>query len=151
MEEKQVKDFDQVIRLLEDYKKEYGDLLVPRSYTTENGVHLGDIVHSMRSGRIKTSENEKAMLNKLGFVWKIRESSLPFEEVIKLLKEYREQYGNLLVPKSYIAENGIHLGDIVHSIRRGNRKTSEEEKEILDSIGFIWNKKNNFNGKKHVS
>ena len=141
MEEKQVKDFDQVIRLLEDYKKEYGDLLVPQSYTTESGVYLGKIVSSIRRGNRKTSEKEKAMLNNLGFVWKVKESPLAFEEVVKLLKEYKEQYGNLLVPYRYTTENGVHLGDIVNSIRSGNRKTSTEEKEMLDSIGFVWKAK----------
>ena len=141
MEEKQVKDFDQVIRLFEDYKKEYGDILVPERYTTKSGIKLGKIVKNIRNGKRKPSADEKAMLNDLGFVWKVKESSWAFEEVVKLLEEYKKKYGDLLVPRYYTTESGVYLGKIVSFIRSGKRKTSTEEKEMLDSIGFVWKAK----------
>jgi len=44
-----MKDFDQTIILLKEYKKRYGDCLVPKSYITEDGIHLGGIVTSIRN------------------------------------------------------------------------------------------------------
>ena len=61
-----------------------------------------------------------------------------FEEVVKLLEEYKKKYGDCLVPQSYVTENGACLGNIVHNIRTGSRQTSETEKEILNKLGFVW-------------
>ena len=47
-----------------------------------------------------------------------------FDQVIKLLQEYKEQHGNCLVSQAYVTEDGIRLGKIVSSIRSGNRKTN---------------------------
>ena len=133
-----MKDFNKVIQLLEEYKGQYGNLLVPYFYTTENGVKLGRIVSSIRDGHRRTSEEEKVVLNDLGFVWKVKERTFSFEEVLQLLEEYKEQHGNLLIPRNYITESGIALGIIVKSIRAGARKTSEEEKVMLNDLGFVW-------------
>ena len=129
--------FEEVVKLLEEYKKKHGDCLVPQSYVTENGVRLGRIVTSIRTGGRKTSETEKETLNKIGFVWKVY-SYISFGEVVKLIEEYKNKYGDCLVPAAYVTENGVRLGNIVSNIRTGNRKTSEVEKEILNKIGFVW-------------
>lgn len=133
--------FEEVVTLLEEYKEKNGDCLVPRHYITESGVRLGNIVQSIRTGGRKTSEAEKGILNKLGFIWKIY---LPFEEVATLLEEYKEKFGNCSVPFSYVTESGIQLGSIVNHIRCGGRKTSEAEKEILNKLGFVWNVAHSF-------
>ena len=134
----QMKDFEQIIWLLQNYKERNGDCLVPQSYISEDGIKLGRIVDSIRSGTRKTSKEEKAKLDGIGFVWKVRESSLSFKEVLSLLQNYKEQTGNCLVPQSYITEDGIKLGLIVSSIRSGNRKISEDQKAMLDGLGFVW-------------
>ena len=64
--------FDKVIELLEEYKNEYGDLLVPARYCTVDGINLGRIVSSIRKGARRTTAEEKAKLDELGFVWKVR-------------------------------------------------------------------------------
>lgn len=132
-----MRNFEKVIGLLKAYKEEHGDCLVPHSYITESGVHLGNIVNSLRSGSRKTTLEEREKLDSLGFVWSIKRR-FPFNEVVSLLKEYKEEYGDCLVPKSHITKNGIRLGSIVGSIRNGNRKTTPEQREILDSLGFAW-------------
>jgi len=133
-----MRNFEKVISLLEAYKKEHGDCLVPQAYITEEGVYLGRIVSSIRSGNRRTNVEEKAKLDSMGFVWKARESSFSFDEVIRLLIEYKEKHGDCLVPTSYVTENGIRLGTIVINIRRNTRRTNEEERAKLDSLGFVW-------------
>ena len=64
--------FDKVIELLEEYQNEHGDLLVPARYCTANGIKLGSIVSDIRRGGRKTTVEEKAKLDELGFVWKVR-------------------------------------------------------------------------------
>ncbi len=64
--------FDKVIELLEEYQNEHGDLFVPAKYCTANGIKLGSLVATIRSGLRKTTSEEKAKLDELGFVWKVR-------------------------------------------------------------------------------
>ena len=61
-----------------------------------------------------------------------------FDEVIKLLEEYKREYGDCLVPSKYCTADGVKLGNFVHNIRRGGRKTTLEEKARLDELGFVW-------------
>ena len=60
-----------------------------------------------------------------------------FDELVDLLKEYREEYGHCNVPQDYKVGQ-VNLGHIVSSIRSGNRKTTSDQKAMLDSIGFVW-------------
>ncbi len=129
--------FDEVVELLKEYKNEHGDLLVPDKYCTVDGIKLGNIVRSIRTGRRKTTAEEKEKLDEIGFVWKYREK-FSFDEVVELLKEYKNEHGNLLVPERYCTVDGIKLGHIVCDIRWGSRKITAEEKEKLDEIGFVW-------------
>ena len=64
--------FDKVITLLEEYKREYGDLLIPQRYCTKDGVKLGAIVKNLRYGTRKLTVEEKAKLDEIGFVWNVR-------------------------------------------------------------------------------
>ena len=57
-----------------------------------------------------------------------------YEELLR----YKNQYGNCLVPQNYRTENGIRLGGIVKTIRRGGRKLTKAEKERLNELGFVW-------------
>ena len=127
--------FDKVLELFKEYKEEHGNLLVPFNYVTADGVNLGKIVDRIRTGNRKTTAEEKNILNELGFVWNCYVS---FDEVLERFKDYKEEYGNLLVPKKYVTTDGTKLGGIVQSIRRGKRKTTVEEKAKLDELGFVW-------------
>ena len=90
----------------------------------------------------KTTTEEKAKLDTLGFVWKVREWAIPFEQIISLLEEYKAEHHHCNVPKNYKVGT-INLGQHVKSIRSGRRKTTPEQKAKLDSIGFVWKKQNN--------
>ena len=127
--------FDKVIELFEEYKKEYGDLLVPQKYVTANGINLGIVVSKIRTGRRKTTVEEKKRLDEIGFVWNCHVS---FAEVIELLEEYKNEHSDLLVPYRYCTADGIKLGSIVSNIRTGARKTTAEQKAKLAEIGFVW-------------
>ena len=129
--------FYKVIKLLEEYKNEHGDLFVPVRYCTADGVKVGLIVRNIRKGARKTTAEEKAMLGEMGFVWKCREK-FSFAEIIALLEEYKNEHGDLHVPYEYCTVDGIKLGSIVNNIRSGTRKTTAEEKAKLDELGFVW-------------
>ena len=128
---------DKVMELLEEYKKEYGDLDVPYSFCTVEGVKLGIIVSNIRGGVRKLTVEQKTRLDELGFVWE-RHMKYSFAKVIELLEEYKKEYGNLLVPAKYSTADGMKLGSIVRNIRIGARKTTAEQKVKLNQLGFVW-------------
>ncbi|MBO5142191.1 MAG: helicase associated domain-containing protein [Clostridia bacterium] len=130
--------FDKVVELLGEYKREHGSLCVPFRYVTTDGINLGHIVHSIRNEMRKTTEEEKNILNELGFVWKCFDV-LSFNEILELFKAYKEEHGDLLVPAKYCTVDGIKLGSIVQKIRVGHRKTTVEQKAKLNELGFAWN------------
>lgn len=129
--------FEKIVKLLIEYKEEHGDMLVPQKYVTSDGIKLGSLVVRIRQGDKKLTEEEKAKLNEIGFVWACN-IHLSFDELFKLLKEYRAKHGNLRVPTNYCTANGIKLGDAVRNTRAGRRKLSKEEKAKLNKLGFIW-------------
>ena len=63
---------------------------------------------------------------------------VPFEKVLELLEEYKREHGDLLVLEKHCSTDGIKLGGMVRTIRRGNRKITAEEKAKLDELGFVW-------------
>ena len=129
--------FEEIFKMLEEYQKEYGHCIVPQGHKTASGVSLGTIVNNIRAGVRNITDEEKVKLNSIGFAWKVHEK-IPFEEVIRLLEEYQEEYGHCIVPRTHKTLWGIPLGKIVHNIRTGRRNTTPEEKAKLDSIGFVW-------------
>lgn len=63
-----------------------------------------------------------------------------FDYVYELLVHYKAEKGNLEVPIA-CSYHGYNLGNCVHNIRNGRLKLSDEERDKLDSIGFIWRKR----------
>ncbi len=117
--------FDDFYQKLLEFKAEHGHLLIPQS------CRLGRQVGSVRRGIIKTTDEQKAMLNKIGFVWNAR--SINFDELYKELKKYKKEHGDLMVP-----QKGSALGQKVAHIRSGVIKLSPEQEKKIDKLGFIW-------------
>ena len=128
--------FEDVFRLLEEYKAEHGHLNISVDYKVGT-INLGKIVQGIRSGRRKTTNEQKVMLDSIGFVWKINESPASFEDVFRLLEEYKAEHGHINISEDYKVGT-INLGKIVQSIRNGHRKTTDGQKVLLESIGFVW-------------
>ena len=66
-------------------------------------------------------------------------SMLIFNKVFTKLEEYKKENGNLFIPQNFKCECGFRLGKYVSRLRSNWVVTSiEGVKERLDSIGFIW-------------
>lgn len=128
---------DKVMDLLEEYKKEYGDLNVPYRFCTVDGIKLGIIVSNIRGGVRKVTVEQKTRLDELGFVWDVV-TKLSFEEVIEMLKEYKREHGDLIVPQKYCTACGVKLGLIVARIRHNGNSLAFEKKVKLNELGFVW-------------
>jgi superfamily II DNA or RNA helicase/DNA-binding TFAR19-related protein (PDSD5 family) len=122
------------------YHQEHGNCDVPKSYITDTGFMLGSWAFRQRGNykNNKLSEERKERLEALGFVWDGNDHA--WEEGFRELCAYHQEHGNCDVPKSYITDTGFMLGSWASRQRHFLRKNklSEERKERLDALGFVW-------------
>ncbi len=135
-------DFDTFADELRIYKELFNDLLVPVMYVNKkSGYKLGFNVKCVRSGNIEMSEEQYSTLDKMGFVWETKKFDFDIfkSELLKYKNDPSNIKHDLLVPQAYAdEETGYKLGRTVGSVRSGNVRTDELQKQELDEIGFVW-------------
>ena len=89
----------------------------------------------------KLSEERKERLEALGFVWD--QLAAQWEEGFRELSAYHQEHGNCDVSQSHITDTGFKLGLWVSNQRQflKKNKLSEERKERLEALGFVWEPK----------
>ena len=137
--------FDTFISHLQEYKQKYDNLLVPQKYESADGYKLGkkvnDIRKAYKAGRLAQERIDQ--LNEMGFVWGIidrdRDRDGIFDTFISYLQEYKQEYGNLLVPNRY-ESGGYKLGRKVGHIRQDYKagRLTQEQIDQLNAMGFVW-------------
>jgi len=129
--------------LLEAYKDREGHCDVPASYITETGYKLGQWASVQRNGYKmgKISDERKQRLDKFGFVWD--PFAKKWEVGFRELSTYHQEHGNCAVPQSHITDTSFKLGLWVSNQRQFLKKNrlSEERKERLEALGFVWEPK----------
>ena len=125
------------------YYMQFGNLDVPISYVSPEGMALGRWVAHQKYAREKT-DNRKGtrltpkrirLLNKIGMLWKTESS---WEHRYKLAKQYLETHGNLNIPAKYKTEDGIWLGAWLYRQKRvikgretGEKLSAQQRKKLL--------------------
>mmetsp|Transcript_20126 Transcript_20126/g.30836 ORF Transcript_20126/g.30836 Transcript_20126/m.30836 type:complete len:419 (-) Transcript_20126:68-1324(-) len=139
------------LRELVAYRDQHGHCKVPQSW--KESPELGSWVKAQRDERTKYDGAKKSsltkerirILNEIGFVWKLRTS---WEDRYAGLLEYKRVHGDCKVPKNFTDDPG--LGKWVdrqrqnyRAMKRGkkanNTKITSERINKLESIGFVWN------------
>ncbi|MEU6720721.1 Helicase associated domain protein [Nonomuraea sp. NPDC046802] len=129
---------------LRKYKKKYGDLRVPRNFTTDDDLPypLGPIVNNLRGRRTagKLDDDYEAELTAEGMIWHVFDQD--FEQFLTDLKDYKKANGALEVPQKCRTPgpNGRRVGLQVPGYRSRQKKQdlSVDVIEALDTLGFIW-------------
>lgn len=117
---------------------------LPRGFTTEAGFGLGrwlELQRQIQAGEKpgRLTAEQAARLEKLGIAWKQRMEQA-WERGYAAAREYRGEYGNLMVPVRYREKNGFALGEwIVYNRQRflGNN-LSTDRVERLEALGMVW-------------
>lgn len=126
------------------YYFENGDLLVPFEYTTSSGYNLGIWISEQRSQykRNNLSPERIGLLNSIGMVWQVY-NGLTWDESYKKARNYFLTIGDLLVPQSYIDNDGFTLGIWISNqrLRYKSKESPLTDKQIdmLNEIGMVWN------------
>lgn len=94
------------IEALKSFKAQEGHTLVGQSYVTSDGFRLGRWVANIRQRAPFLKESQIKDLNEMGFCWN-KFKVLPWEDKRQLLLDYKNDHGDLLIPK------GRHL-DFMH-------------------------------------
>ena len=126
--------FERNFREAQKYFAAHGDLNVPTAYKTEEGFALGAWLSNLCVRRESLSEDKIARLDAIGMVWdKNRDRWYRnFAEV----KQYFDAHGEL--PTHQKTAEGVHLGQWLVSQRRKREKLTEEQQQLLKSVGFSF-------------
>ena len=117
------------------YAEENGDLLVPSSYVTEEGYHLGEWIVTQRvlhrNGQLSAARTLR--LEQLGMDWRGRNERC-WEENLKAAERYVAAHGQLDPP------GGSELARWVNRMRMRYRMglLSDEETAALERLGMVW-------------
>ena len=134
-----------------DYYEAHGDLKVAATETTDSGLRLGAWIASLRTYKKNgircayLSSERIAALEEIGMVWDVFDYL--WEENFAAAMRYYREYGDLDIPISYVAPNGLRVGAWIQKLkglRRGSwtgAELTQEQITRLDSIGMIWESK----------
>ncbi len=129
--------FSEVILALQKYYDTHDSHFIPLRYVDEDDCPLGRIAYDIRRGQRKTTKLQKKSLDEIGFCWVGEKKEYSFDEKIRLLKEYKDKYGDINVPQKYFTEEGVPLGEIVHLLRQ-RACIPKKYLEALNDLGFVW-------------
>ena len=120
------------------YKEEFGDCLVPMSFKSSQ-FNLGSWVNKQRLKKDKLTTERLDQLSELGFVWGPmgRTNDLHWEDFLKYLVIYKEEFGDCLVPSPFTF-NDYDLGSWVNKQRLRKDKLKPQRLESLNELGFVW-------------
>lgn len=129
-------------QLAEKYYSQYGNLDVPSSYITPDGVRLGTWISRQRrlyresSGDKGLLDVQIKMLEGLSMEWDLHRKA--FETGLSAAERYYKAEGNLNVPARYVDDTGYPLYQWMCDVRKKKNKLQERDKAKLDAMQFAW-------------
>lgn len=143
--------------LAKAYFEKYGDLEIPQSFKTtngiikdENGYLLGIWITTQRQAyeKGKILPERKKLLAQIGMRFDIKDNDEIWTQIYTLAKNHFEKYGSLeRITSRYKTLNGVvedkkgySLGEWFNRQRKAYKKgkLSKEKIELLDQIGMVW-------------
>ena len=140
--------------LAKKYYEYHKDLLIPFNFKTKNGfewddkgANLGNWITTQKSYSDSLTEEQKGMLEKIGFVKSLNDSK--WQKMYELAKAYFIHYNNLYVDSNFkttngyeFDEDGVSLGIWIANQRKLIEHGSERVR-LLTNIGMIWSIRSN--------
>ncbi|KAF0694331.1 Aste57867_14784 [Aphanomyces stellatus] len=140
------------------YRREYGDLLVPRTFVVPRHAptwpvylwdkNLGKEVNTLRDMDY-VPEARRHALDAIGFVWHVQDDT--WQANVAALAHFKAVYGHLCVRQHFAVRDGDmewpdafwgkKLGNVVSGLRQSAKSIAPERRAALDAMGFVWNAK----------
>jgi len=128
--------WEESFQSLKNYKLQQGDCIVRISQDRR----LHNWIRAQRKSKTM-SHSKRKRLESIGFLWDnsaeanaIKEKK--WEEMFQHLKRYKMKHGHCVVPRRY--EEDVKLGRWVQYQKERKMRMSDDRKQRLDSIGFVW-------------
>ena len=122
------------------YYREHGDLDMPNTYVTLDGLRLGTWVFKQRTLRGSMTQEQIERLDSIGMIWEPKHQrswAQGYEEA----KRYVAEHGDCNVPATYVSPSGYNLGRWLNRRRdKGKANHTPEQQAQLDALGFVWDK-----------
>ena len=134
--------------LARQYYEEQGNLNMPQSYVTKEGVWLGKWLYLQRERHRKKekgrqlTEKQTAALDAIGMDW-LTPNERAWENGFVRARAFYQKWGNLEVEKGYAAEDGFRLDLWLNRQRKCRREGKKqvltpERVARLEEIGMRW-------------
>ncbi len=158
--------WDRFYGCLAKYQEENGHADVPVSYFTKDGVGLGNWVRRQRHRVDSLTVDQLRALVSVGFKFRRRGETLgeynrrmqaiydvfdarslghsSTKEIVwqrhfDALCRFQANTGHTKVPRFFVSEDGLHLGQWVNRQRnRPSALLTDERRRKLDELGFLW-------------
>ena len=125
------------------YYAQHGDLDVPQTYVTPDGLRLGQFVKNLRfhrdtKYRKRLTPSRVIQLTEMGMIWDVGEYR--WQQSYKAAKLFYQEHGHLVPSKRYMTPDGIKLGNWLAYQRKKYTEgdLSEERIHKLNAIGMQW-------------
>lgn len=124
--------------LARSYRAEHGHLRIPRTHTTDDGVHLGEWLHAQRSRRTHLSDRQRDLLESINMEWDaLSPREAAWQRGLAAARRHHAAHGHVQVPQSYVDDEGFGLGTWVSNQRRRHTKHAPERIAQLTAIGIL--------------
>ncbi len=123
---------------LQQYKAQHGDCNVPAK-SEEHAILAGWVQGQrarMRSGKL--NEDQIARLTELDFIWNLHD--LTWQRMYEALIAYKQQYRHCWVPSDWTEDRRLASWVTKQRNAKVAGELSEVRFNLLDAIGFIWDK-----------
>lgn len=155
-----IEKWEQMYLLAEKYYEYYGNLNVVYNFKTTNGIDYDEkglnlgrwITHQRQNkkgnGHGKLTEEQEKRLDSIGMIWEPMQAT--WNVMYNLAQKYYSHYGNLIIPASFVTndgitidENGETLGRWIVQQREKYRNNfseyrSSDDARKLEAIGMKW-------------
>jgi len=123
-------------RHLAEYVKSHGHCRVPSSHVDEDGFRLGQWTVVQRTKNHSLPADRRSRLSALGFEWD--QKAAKWNDALEQLSSFVDECGHAQVPAAYVTTSGFRLGTWVSKQREKVNRLSLEQRERLNSLGFVW-------------
>lgn len=127
----------------EAYYRRYGNLLIPRQYIGEDGLHLGEWMYRQRRNRAQLSQGQIERLDRLGVVW-TQYADAVWEKGYAHAVQFYKENGHLMPETAYVCADGYPLGTWIRRMRQLKNGTANTGRltarrvAALEKIGMVW-------------
>jgi hypothetical protein len=143
------KKWHQQYEQLVEFKRNNGHCRVLRRY--QENKSLGEWVNTQRQSHANNTLrfDRKDLLNEIGFAWKAPASCDDYKwndknwhQQYEKLVEFKRNNGNCLVPQKKHKDKSLGMWVSWQRAAHANNTLRFDRKDLLNEIGFVWNKEN---------